>query len=95
MAGMMRSSSPTTAPASSPVGYSPLAAAFDPRPAATWLRPDPLPTEAMLKRHGLRPFEGARVAVSRSGNVAQYAIRKRWSLARWAVTASDSTGTRR
>ncbi|EHB1432144.1 glutamate dehydrogenase, partial [Salmonella enterica subsp. enterica serovar Infantis] len=32
-------------------------------------------TEAMLKRHGLG-FEGMRVAVSGSGNVAQYAIEK-------------------
>ena len=36
-------------------------------------------TEAMLKRHGLG-FEGMRVAVSGSGNVAQYAIEKQCSL---------------
>ncbi|XNM67826.1 hypothetical protein ACLK2E_09820 [Escherichia coli] len=35
----------------------------------------------MLKRHGLG-FEGARVAVSGSGNVAQYAMRKPWSSGR-------------
>ncbi|XNM60634.1 hypothetical protein ACLK1T_25760 [Escherichia coli] len=32
-------------------------------------------TEAMLKRHGMG-FEGMRVSVSGSGNVAQYAIEK-------------------
>lgn len=36
-------------------------------------------TEAMLKRHGMG-FEGMRVSVSGSGNVAQYAIEKRWNL---------------
>ena len=47
-------------------------------------------TEAMLKRHGLG-FEGARVAVSGSGNVAQYAIEKAMELGARVVTASDST----
>lgn len=49
-------------------------------------------TEAMLKRHGLG-FEGARVAVSGSGNVAQYAIEKAMELGARVVTASDSNGT--
>ena len=49
-------------------------------------------TEAMLKRHGLG-FEGMRVAVSGSGNVAQYAIEKAMSLGARVVTASDSAGT--
>ncbi|VFS45770.1 NADP-specific glutamate dehydrogenase [Budvicia aquatica] len=38
-------------------------------------------TEAMLKRHG-SGFAGMRVAVSGSGNVAQYTIEKQWSWAR-------------
>ncbi len=46
----------------------------------------------MLKRHGLG-FEGARVAVSGSGNVAQYAIEKAMELGARVVTASDSNGT--
>ncbi|HDG1677607.1 NADP-specific glutamate dehydrogenase [Kluyvera ascorbata] len=49
-------------------------------------------TEAMLKRHGLG-FEGMRVAVSGSGNVAQYAIEKAMELGARVVTASDSSGT--
>lgn len=49
-------------------------------------------TEAMLKRHGLG-FEGMRVAVSGSGNVAQYAIEKAMSLGARVITASDSAGT--
>ncbi|MEZ1649654.1 glutamate dehydrogenase, partial [Enterobacter hormaechei] len=49
-------------------------------------------TEAMLKRHGLG-FEGMRVAVSGSGNVAQYAIEKAMQLGARVVTASDSSGT--
>lgn len=49
-------------------------------------------SEAMLKRHGLG-FEGARVAVSGSGNVAQYAIEKAMELGARVVTASDSNGT--
>lgn len=49
-------------------------------------------TDAMLKRHGLG-FEGMRVAVSGSGNVAQYAIEKALSLGARVVTASDSNGT--
>lgn len=49
-------------------------------------------TDAMLKRHGLG-FEGMRVAVSGSGNVAQYAIEKAMALGARVVTASDSNGT--
>lgn len=48
-------------------------------------------TEAMLKRHGLG-FEGMRVAVSGSGNVAQYAIEKAMAFGARVVTASDSSG---
>ncbi|MEN4419358.1 glutamate dehydrogenase, partial [Enterobacter hormaechei subsp. xiangfangensis] len=44
-------------------------------------------TEAMLKRHGLS-FEGMRVAVSGSGNVAQYAIEKAMAFGARVVTAS-------
>jgi glutamate dehydrogenase (NADP+) len=46
----------------------------------------------MLKRHGLG-FEGMRVAVSGSGNVAQYAIEKAMELGARVITASDSNGT--
>ncbi|SUG48081.1 NADP-specific glutamate dehydrogenase [Salmonella enterica subsp. arizonae] len=46
----------------------------------------------MLKRHGLG-FEGMRVAVSGSGNVAQYAIEKAMAFGARVVTASDSSGT--
>ncbi|PWC15248.1 NADP-specific glutamate dehydrogenase [Brenneria corticis] len=49
-------------------------------------------TQAMLARHGLG-FEGMRVAVSGSGNVAQYAIEKAMELGARVVTASDSSGT--
>ncbi|TBL86443.1 NADP-specific glutamate dehydrogenase [Hafnia alvei] len=49
-------------------------------------------TDAMLKRHGLG-FEGMKVAVSGSGNVAQYAIEKAMELGARIVTASDSNGT--
>lgn len=49
-------------------------------------------TDAMLKRHGLG-FEGMRVAVSGSGNVAQYAIEKAMQLGARVITASDSNGT--
>ena len=49
-------------------------------------------TDAMLKRHGLG-FEGMRVAVSGSGNVAQYAIEKAMALGARVITASDSSGT--
>ena len=49
-------------------------------------------TDAMLKRHGLG-FEGMKVGVSGSGNVAQYAIEKAMELGARVVTASDSNGT--
>ncbi|MGR4048501.1 NADP-specific glutamate dehydrogenase [Kosakonia cowanii] len=49
-------------------------------------------TQAMLERHGLG-FEGMRVAVSGSGNVAQFAIEKAMSLGARVITASDSAGT--
>ncbi|MGG2141417.1 NADP-specific glutamate dehydrogenase [Symbiopectobacterium sp. RP] len=49
-------------------------------------------TQAMLERHGLG-FEGMRVAVSGSGNVAQHAIEKALSLGARVITASDSNGT--
>ena len=49
-------------------------------------------TDAMLKRHDLG-FEGMKVAVSGSGNVAQYAIEKAMELGARVVTASDSNGT--
>ena len=49
-------------------------------------------SQAMLERHGLG-FEGMRVAVSGSGNVAQYAIEKAMSLGARVITASDSAGT--
>lgn len=48
-------------------------------------------TNAMLKHHGLK-FEGKRVSVSGSGNVAQYAIEKSILLGAKVVTVSDSTG---
>ncbi len=46
----------------------------------------------MLKRHGMG-FEGMRVSVSGSGNVAQYAIEKAMEFGARVVTASDSSGT--
>ena len=49
-------------------------------------------TEAMLKRHGMG-FEGMRVSVSGSGNVAQYAIEKAMEFGARVITASDSSGT--
>lgn len=48
--------------------------------------------EEMLKRRG-RSFEGLRVSVSGSGNVAQYAIEKLIALGAKVVTVSDSCGT--
>lgn len=48
--------------------------------------------QEMLARQGLG-FEGMRVAVSGSGNVAQYAIEKAMALGAKVVTVSDSTGT--
>ena len=49
-------------------------------------------TQAMLERHGMS-FGGMRVAVSGSGNVAQYTIEKCLSLGAKVITASDSSGT--
>ena len=49
-------------------------------------------TEAMLKRHGMG-FEGMRVSVSGSGNVAQYATEKAMEFGARVITASDSSGT--
>ena len=46
----------------------------------------------MLQRAG-RSFEGMRVAVSGSGNVAQYAVEKAMALGAKVVTVSDSSGT--
>ncbi|AWH88648.1 NADP-specific glutamate dehydrogenase [Limnobaculum parvum] len=49
-------------------------------------------TQAMLKRHG-SGFEGQRVSVSGSGNVAQYTIEKAMELGARVITASDSAGS--
>lgn len=49
-------------------------------------------TEAMLKEKGMS-FDGMRVAVSGSGNVAQYAIEKAMEFGAKVITASDSNGT--
>ncbi|MGV3683223.1 MAG: NADP-specific glutamate dehydrogenase [Acidovorax sp.] len=46
----------------------------------------------MLKQHG-RSFDGLRVSVSGSGNVAQYAVEKAMELGAKVVTVSDSSGT--
>jgi glutamate dehydrogenase (NADP+) len=48
--------------------------------------------QEMLKRKGMS-FDGMRVSVSGSGNVAQYAIEKAMSLGARVVTVSDSDGT--
>ncbi|WAR43493.1 NADP-specific glutamate dehydrogenase [Methylomonas rapida] len=48
--------------------------------------------EEMLKRHGLS-FDGLRVSISGSGNVAQYAVEKAMELGAKVVTVSDSSGT--
>jgi glutamate dehydrogenase (NADP+) len=48
--------------------------------------------EEMLKTRG-RSFEGLRVAVSGSGNVAQYAVEKAMALGAKVITVSDSSGT--
>ncbi len=48
--------------------------------------------DEMLKERGLN-FEGMRVSVSGSGNVAQYAIEKAMALGAKVITASDSSGT--
>jgi len=48
--------------------------------------------QEMLQRKG-RSFEGLRVSVSGSGNVAQYAVEKALALGAKVVTVSDSSGT--
>ncbi|WP_036248272.1 NADP-specific glutamate dehydrogenase [Methylobacter sp. BBA5.1] len=48
--------------------------------------------EEMLKRKGMS-FDGLRVSVSGSGNVAQYAVEKAMELGAKVVTVSDSSGT--
>ena len=48
--------------------------------------------EEMLKRVG-QSFDGMRVSVSGSGNVAQYAVEKAMQYGAKVVTVSDSTGT--
>ncbi|RZI42372.1 NADP-specific glutamate dehydrogenase [Herbaspirillum sp. HC18] len=48
--------------------------------------------DEMLKTRG-RSFEGLRVSVSGSGNVAQYAVEKAMALGAKVVTVSDSSGT--
>ena len=49
-------------------------------------------TEEMQKSHGMG-FQGMRVSVSGSGNVAQYAIEKAMEFGARVITASDSSGT--
>ncbi|MDO8068330.1 NADP-specific glutamate dehydrogenase [Janthinobacterium sp. SUN206] len=48
--------------------------------------------EEMLKPRG-RSFEGMRVSVSGSGNVAQYAVEKAMAMGAKVITVSDSSGT--
>ena len=48
--------------------------------------------DEMLKTRGLS-FEGLRVSVSGSGNVAQYAVEKAMDLGARVITVSDSSGT--
>lgn len=48
--------------------------------------------EQMLKQKGLS-FDGMRVSVSGSGNVAQFAVEKAMSLGAKVITVSDSSGT--
>jgi glutamate dehydrogenase (NADP+) len=48
--------------------------------------------QEMLKTRG-RSFDGLRVSVSGSGNVAQYAVQKAMELGAKVVTVSDSSGT--
>ncbi|MDA0188732.1 MAG: NADP-specific glutamate dehydrogenase [Proteobacteria bacterium] len=48
--------------------------------------------DEMLKQQG-KSFEGLRVSVSGSGNVAQYAVEKAMQLGAKVVTVSDSSGT--
>ncbi|RYX96316.1 MAG: NADP-specific glutamate dehydrogenase [Comamonadaceae bacterium] len=48
--------------------------------------------EAMLKTAG-KSFDGLRVSVSGSGNVAQYSVEKAMALGAKVITVSDSSGT--
>ncbi|RZJ07366.1 MAG: NADP-specific glutamate dehydrogenase [Rubrivivax sp.] len=48
--------------------------------------------QEMLKTRG-RSFDGLRVSVSGSGNVAQYAVQKAMELGARVITVSDSSGT--
>lgn len=48
--------------------------------------------EEMLKHAG-RSFDGLRVSISGSGNVAQYALEKAMALGAKVITVSDSSGT--
>ncbi|MCK6413734.1 MAG: NADP-specific glutamate dehydrogenase [Azonexus sp.] len=48
--------------------------------------------DEMLKRAG-KSFDGMRVSVSGSGNVAQYAVEKAMQLGARVITVSDSSGT--
>ena len=48
--------------------------------------------QEMLKARG-RSFDGLRVSVSGSGNVAQYAVEKAMALGAKVITVSDSSGT--
>lgn len=48
--------------------------------------------DEMLKTRG-RSFDGLRVSVSGSGNVAQYAVEKAMALGAKVITVSDSSGT--
>jgi len=48
--------------------------------------------EEMLKQKG-KSFDGLRVSVSGSGNVAQYAVEKAMELGAKVITVSDSSGT--
>jgi glutamate dehydrogenase (NADP+) len=48
--------------------------------------------EEMLKQKGMS-FDGLRVSVSGSGNVAQYAVEKAIALGAKVITVSDSSGT--
>lgn len=48
--------------------------------------------EEMLKQQG-KSFQGLRVSVSGSGNVAQYAVEKAMALGAKVLTVSDSSGT--
>ena len=48
--------------------------------------------QEMLQRSG-RSFDGLRVSVSGSGNVAQYAVEKAMAMGAKVVTVSDSSGT--